>query len=137
MMRPFCSPTRTQHPGVVAGRHPAAGGVQGIAALLLLHQITPEQKPGPPRASREPVFAAGGALRSAHGRSGAVCTRVAANQRLAVIRSASVPGAEYGPAKRWPLERFAEVAKSPVPQDASGFCLARRREGTWAKNWPA
>jgi len=39
-----------------------------------------------------------------------------------------VPGAGYGPAKRWPLERFAELAAALVGQNRDVWVLGSKRE---------
>jgi lipopolysaccharide heptosyltransferase II len=95
---------------------PRLVGFKGSLRSKLMHQITPEQKPGTPpehqahkyiRLARHcgaktddpALFAPGAPLRPADGR----------------VRVGICAGAEYGQAKRWPLERYAEVANA-IPQ---------------------
>ena len=91
---------------------PRLVGFKGSLRSKLLDQITPEQKPGTP-----PEHQAYKYLRLAR-HSGAITDRPElfatgpATSRDGVIRVGICAGAEYGPAKRWPLERYAEVANA-------------------------
>ena len=95
---------------------PRLVGFKGSLRSKLMHQITPEQKPGTPpehqahkylRLARHcgaktddpALFAPGAPVVSQDGK----------------IRVGICAGAEYGQAKRWPMERFAEVANA-LPQ---------------------
>ena len=91
---------------------PRLVGFKGSLRAKLLDQITPEQKPGTP-----PEHQAYKYLRLAR-HSGAITDRPElfatgpATSRDGVIRVGICAGAEYGPAKRWPLDRYAEVANA-------------------------
>ena len=90
---------------------PRLVGFKGSLRSKLMHQITPEQKPGTPpehqarkylrlarhcgAVTEEPeLFAVGHPVQTGDG----------------IVRIGIVAGAEYGPAKRWPMDRFAETA---------------------------
>ena len=90
---------------------PRLVGFKGSLRSKLMHQITPEQKPGTP-----PEHQAHKYMRlSKH--CGALVDNpefFAAGRPVAmqdgIVRIGIVAGAEYGPAKRWPMDRFAETA---------------------------
>ncbi len=90
---------------------PRLVGFKGSLRSVMLNQITPEQKPGTP-----PEHQARKYLRLAR-HCGAVTDDpalfAAGSPVLAkdgFVRIGVVAGAEYGPAKRWPMDRFAETA---------------------------
>ena len=90
---------------------PRLVGFKGSLRSLLLNQITPEQKPGKP-----PEHQAHKYLRLAR-HCGAVTDDPAlfaagspAPLKDGLVRIGVVAGAEYGPAKRWPMDRFAATA---------------------------
>lgn len=91
---------------------PRLVGFKGSLRAKLLHQITPEQKPGTP-----PEHQANKYLRLAR-HCGARTDDPALFTTGAPLAATNRPkigicaGAEYGQAKRWPLERFAEVANA-------------------------
>ncbi len=90
---------------------PRLVGFKGSLRAMFLDQITPEQKPGTP-----PEHQAHKYLRLAR-HCGAVTDDPAlfaagrpAPLKDGFVRIGVVAGAEYGPAKRWPMDRFAETA---------------------------
>lgn len=56
----------------------------------------------------------------------AICHRLglARGQRLAVL----CPGAEYGPAKRWPVEHFATLARALAAQGWTVWCIGSGKD---------
>lgn len=94
---------------------PRLVGFKGSLRARLLSQITPEQKPGTP-----PEHQALKCLRlarhcGANTEDPAIFATGTPVVTDGVVRVGICAGAEYGPAKRWALERFAEVANA-VPQ---------------------
>ena len=92
---------------------PRLVGFKGSLRSKLMHQITPEQKPGTP-----PEHQAHKYLRLAR-HCGAKIDDPAlfapgapVVARDGKVRVGICAGAEYGQAKRWPMERFAEVANA-------------------------
>lgn len=90
---------------------PRLVGFKGSLRSKLLNQITPEQKPGKP-----PEHQAHKYLRLAR-HCGAVVEDAElfapgrpVNVGDGIVRIGIVAGAEYGPAKRWPMDRFADTA---------------------------
>lgn len=92
---------------------PRLAGYRGSIRSWLLDQIAPE----PPR-NRPPEHHARRYLRLAAHAGAAIEDETlfavpgALSAPDGVLRVGVCAGAEYGPAKRWPLERFAEVANS-------------------------
>ena len=90
---------------------PRLVGFKGSLRSKLLHQITPEQKPG-----TQPEHQAYKYMRLARHCGAPVDDPelFAAGRPVVVadgiVRIGIVAGAEYGPAKRWPMDRFAETA---------------------------
>jgi heptosyltransferase-2 len=95
---------------------PKRVGYQGEARLLVLNQ----RQPNPPAGVRPPMVAFYSALSGEAGVEGdrpqlqlapAVCAAVLQSQGLqAQGYHVFAPGAEFGPAKRWPASHFASLA---------------------------
>ncbi len=91
---------------------PRLVGYRGSLRARLLHQICPEPKPGTP-----PPHHADRYLRLVHDCSGAKMEQASSlpsqseiQNPKSEIKIALCAGAEYGPAKRWPLENYAAAA---------------------------
>ena len=119
---------------------PRRAGYRGHWRRWLLNQIVPvPRKPGPPehhslrflRIAREC-----GADTSTSDRSLAGVRQSADSPRMAVdrqpIKIGLCPGAEYGPAKRWLPERFAETAERIGAQSPVQWMLFGTARDAWA-----
>jgi lipopolysaccharide heptosyltransferase II len=95
---------------------PRLVGFKGSLRSKLLHQITPEQKLGTPpehQANKYLRLASHCGAKTDDPKLFAPGAPVASHDGM--VRVGICAGAEYGQAKRWPLERFAEVANA-IPQ---------------------
>ncbi len=90
---------------------PRLVGFRGSLRSRLLHQITPEARPGQPPEHQVLKYMR---LANQCGAKTDDLTHFAVGQpprsHDGVLRVGIVAGAEYGPAKRWPMERFAAMA---------------------------
>jgi lipopolysaccharide heptosyltransferase II len=95
---------------------PRLVGFKGSLRSKLLHQLAPEQKLGTPpehQANKYLRLARHCGAKTDDPKLFAPGSPVAAHDGM--VRVGICAGAEYGQAKRWPLERFAEVANA-IPQ---------------------
>jgi heptosyltransferase II len=105
------------------GGVPRIVGMRGHVRSWLVNQITPPMTPGPPRHhAHSYLHLAAHAGADVSGETAAIDSPAAPAIRTkgasCPLHLGICPGAEYGAAKRWPEERFAEVAR--LARDATG-----------------
>jgi heptosyltransferase-2 len=81
---------------------------------------------GLPKSSKQPPEHPIPVLEIDKNKQQAVAEKFAANQTAKVL--ALCPGAEYGPAKRWPAEHFAELAKQKIAQGWSVWLFGSEKD---------
>ena len=117
----------------MAGRHPQAGGYQGESRYVLLDERLPNPTGRPPMVAFNSALAGEPVRADERPRMRLPSAAVDAATAAAGVRAGAywtfAPGAEYGPAKCWPAERYAALARSLF--DAHGepvCCSAPRRK---------
>ncbi len=103
---------------------PRRVGFSGHRRRWLLNQIVPERKvPGPIEHQAAKYMRIAQAIGAPSGSSLTLTIKQPARTSDAQIKIGLCPGAEYGPAKRWLPERFAETAAAVSAQTGAKWIL--------------
>ncbi len=117
---------------------PRLVGYRGSWRSRWIDQIVPEPKPGKPPEHHAQRYLRVAAHCGADISDPALFATPAPSQEaLASAKIGLCAGAEYGPAKRWPMEKFVEVAQrvgAQHPRMRNGCSLARRERRPWARS---